>query len=169
MTAEQFFFYLFAAGTLAGSISVVAARNPINGALSLVSSFFCLAGLYVLLSAHFMAVLQILVYAGAVMVLFIFVLMLLNLGDDELGKPKVAPTQLIAAGVIACVGAVFMTTFAAWLPAAVAPADVTGTEYGTVAAIGHVLLQRHVLAFELVSVLLLAGIVGAVVIAKRRL
>ena len=169
MTAEHFFFYLFALGTLAGALSVVASRNPINGALSLVGSFFCLAGLYVMLSAHFMAVLQIMVYAGAVMVLFVFVLMLLNLSDDEFGKAKVSLTKLIGAGSTAAVGAVLMTTFAAWAPAAMQAPALADDHYGTVASIGHVLMSRHVLAFELVSVLLLAGIVGAVVIAKRRL
>lgn len=169
MTAEQFFFYLFAIGTLAGAISVVVSRNPINGALSLVGSFFCLAGLYVMLSAHFMAVLQILVYAGAVMVLFVFVLMLLNLNDDEFGPARISLTKLLGAGATATVGAALMTSFAAWAPAGMQTPALADDNYGTVASIGNVLMSRHVLAFELVSVLLLAGIVGAVVIAKRRL
>src|SRR5947207_6994896 len=81
---EAILFYIFAIGTLAGSAMVVFRRNPIHGAVSLVGAFFFLAGIYVLLSAHLIAILQIMVYAGAVMVLFVFVIMLLNLKEEEL-------------------------------------------------------------------------------------
>src|SRR5207248_7969828 len=85
-SVEAVLFYVFAVGTLAGSAMVVLRRNPIHGAVSLVGAFFFLAGIYVLLSAHLIAILQIMVYAGAVMVLFVFVIMLLNLKEEELGE-----------------------------------------------------------------------------------
>lgn len=82
---ETIFFYVFAVGAIAASAAVVFFRNPIYSAIALIGDFFCFAGLYVLLSAHFMAVIQILVYGGAIMVLFVFIIMLLNLRDEELG------------------------------------------------------------------------------------
>ena len=81
---ETIFFYLFATLAVIASVGVVAFRNPLYSAISLIADFFCFAGLYVLLSAHFMAVVQVLVYGGAIMVLFVFIIMLLNLRDEEL-------------------------------------------------------------------------------------
>src|SRR5438874_6223568 len=105
---EAALFYIFAIGTLAGSAMVVFRRNPIHGAVSLVGAFFFLAGIYVLLSAHLIAILQIMVYAGAVMVLFVFVIMLLNLKEEELGEMRITfwkgvgvVAVLVAVGIIA--------------------------------------------------------------------
>ncbi|MBU6162571.1 MAG: NADH-quinone oxidoreductase subunit J [Myxococcales bacterium] len=169
MTAEQFFFYVFGAGMLAGALGVVGARNPVNGALSLVTSFFFLAGLYVLLNAHFMAVLQILVYAGAIVVLFLFVLMLLNLGDDEHGKGKISLTKLAGVGTGAAVMVTLMGAFTGMRDAGLTRGTELSADFGSIEVVGRVLLSRYVLPFEMVSVLLLTGIVGAVVVAKRRL
>lgn len=94
---EPLFFWIFAAGVLATSLAVVVFRNPLYSALALIADFFCFAGLYVLLSAHFMAVIQILVYGGAIMVLFLFIIMLLNLSDDDLGPRLFSLHQLLAA------------------------------------------------------------------------
>ena len=88
MSVELFGFMILSAGMLAGGVGVVVARNPIHSALSLVASFFFLAGLYLMLNASFVAVIQVLVYAGAIMVLFLFVIMLLNLSDAELGEQR---------------------------------------------------------------------------------
>src|SRR5438132_12020787 len=102
---EAALFYIFAIGTLAGSALVVFRRNPIHGAVSLVGAFFFLAGIYVLLSAHLIAILQVMVYAGAVMVLFVFVIMLLNLKDEELGEKRLTVWKGIGAlSVVALVG-----------------------------------------------------------------
>jgi NADH-quinone oxidoreductase subunit J len=169
MTAEQFFFYLFGAGMLAGAVGVVSARNPVNGALSLVTSFFFLAGLYILLNAHFMAVLQILVYAGAIVVLFLFVLMLLNLGDDEHGKGKISLTKLAGVGAGTAVMITLMGTFMGMRDAGLTRGTELAAGFGSIEVVGQVMLSRYVLPFEMVSVLLLTGIVGAVVVAKRRL
>ena len=110
MNVEQVLFYLFALGAIAGCAGVVLSRNPINSAVSLVAAFFFLAGNYVLLHANFMAIVQILVYAGAIMVLFLFVLMLLNQRDEELGPRKFSIAPLLgmfaAAVVSVSIGAV---------------------------------------------------------------
>src|SRR6266513_3288053 len=104
---EAILFYIFAIGTLAGGALVVLRRNPIYGALSLVGCFFFLAGIYVLLSAHLIAILQIMVYAGAVMVLFVFVIMLLNLKEEELGEARWTAWKAIGvAAVVAGTGVI---------------------------------------------------------------
>lgn len=97
---ESLFFWIFAFGAVSSSIAVVALRNPLYSALALVLDFFFFAGLYGLLSAHLMAVAQVLVYAGAIMVLFLFIIMLLNLRDDELGSFEFRVHHLISAGAV---------------------------------------------------------------------
>ena len=104
---ETAFFYLFAAGALVSSLAVVVYRNPLYSAIALILDFFFFAGLYGLLSAHFMAVTQILVYGGAIMVLFVFIIMLLNLREDELGE-----ANFRAHHVLAVVGGLAMMLFA---------------------------------------------------------
>lgn len=97
---ESLFFWIFACGAVASSVAVVALRNPLYSALALIMDFFFFAGLYGLLSAHLMAVAQVLVYAGAIMVLFLFIIMLLNLRDDELGGFEFRIHHLISAGAV---------------------------------------------------------------------
>ena len=96
---ETIFFYVFATGALLTSIGVIVFRNPLYSAISLIVDFFFFAGLYVLLSAHFMALIQVLVYGGAIMVLFMFIIMLLNLRDDELEQPVFRAHYAIAIAV----------------------------------------------------------------------
>ena len=96
---EPLFFWIFAVGALASSVAVLLFRNPLYSALSLIADFFCFAGLYVLLSAHFMAVTQVLVYGGAIMVLFVFIIMLLNLSERDLGPRRFSLHQILAVGV----------------------------------------------------------------------
>src|SRR5690554_2468188 len=275
---EPLFFWIFAAGVLATSLAVVVFRNPLYSALALIADFFCFAGLYVLLSAHFMAVIQILVYGGAIMVLFLFIIMLLNLSDEDLGPRLFSLHQILA---VASSVAVFIfaasaivavvdfdevdatlaeakqaqataaegegeakvanvvevetaipglyafntedalelryadklrswnsgeTTYAtdkyarfnddqpyvvppglmAKLPSAEHPGkamgfdgrpiairgggkDRSGTVFGTVEPISLLLVNRFVVPFELTAILLLAAIVGAVILAKKRL
>lgn len=99
---EPLFFWIFAIGALAASLAVIVLRNPLYCALSLIVDFFFFAGLYALLSAHFIAIIQILVYGGAIMVLFLFIIMLLNLRDSELGESRFSLHQVVAA--VAAVG-----------------------------------------------------------------
>lgn len=165
---EAVFFYLFSLVAMVSGVGVVTMRNPIASALSLVVCFFFLAADYVLLDAHFVAVIQILVYAGAIMVLFIFVIMLLNLRDgDRLTFNDVGPRSVLGMGVA---GVLAVGMFAALgqvpetMPAAVGP------EYGTIGAIGRALFDGpYLLPFETVSALLTVAVVGAVVLAKKEI
>ena len=168
---EAALFYIFAAGTLAAGAQVVLRRNPIYGALSLVACFFFLAGIYVLLAAHLVAILQVLVYAGAVMVLFVFVIMLLNLKEEELGRERVTLWKGIGLAAV-----LLGTAVIAWK--ALAPAYPGAPQYdnaqrfqhfGTVKEVAHVLYVGSVLPFELTSLLLLVAIVAAVVVAKGKI
>lgn len=255
---ETAFFYIFALGALISSGAVVALRNPLYSAIALILDFFFFAGLYVLLSAHFMAIIQILVYGGAIMVLFMFIIMLLNLKDEEIEQPVIRASYI--AGFAVCL-ALFTFVLSALLPltnserinaqrdAAVAeyqervedaeegeevvppriatPSGVPGlftdlnedaletlyegqvrsmergtttpahgkyrpaegatfelppvlrsedsmgrpqpVSFGTVEPISLLLVNRNVVPFELTAILLLAAIMGAVIIAKKRL
>jgi NADH-quinone oxidoreductase subunit J len=166
LTAEQITFGVFAIPLVLTAAGVVVARSPMYAAMSLVAAFFFMAGIYVLLSAHLIAFMQILVYAGAVMVLFLFVIMLLSLGNEHLEQEKQKAMQVL--GVI---GAVFLVGLVAYasreamnVDAAVVPAD-----FGTVKAVGRALFTQYLLPFEATSLLLLVAIVGAVVVAKEKI
>ena len=103
--AESILFWILAAGVVIAGVQVVLRRNPVYAAMSLVACFFFLAGIYVLLSAHLIAIVQVMVYAGAVMVLFVFVIMLLNLKDEELGEQRITVWKGIGAlSVVTLVG-----------------------------------------------------------------
>src|SRR5262245_65675359 len=105
--AETVLFWIFFVGVLGAGFAVVKSRNPVNAAMSLVACFFFLAGVYLLLGAHLIAILQVLVYAGAVMVLFVFVIMLLNLKDAELGEKRITVWKgLGLAAVVLAVGVI---------------------------------------------------------------
>ena len=159
-------FWVFAAITLAGGVGVVVARNPVNGAMSLVGSFFALAGLFLLLDAQLIAALQVLVYAGAIMVLFLFVIMLLNLGPRDLGAPRFGFGKGV--GLLAVVAVGFFLLKAA-LPFGRGISPPINPAFGTVASVGRLLYQQYTLPFEVVSLLLLTAIVAAVVVAKGRI
>jgi NADH-quinone oxidoreductase subunit J len=168
MTGEIFVFGLFATLAVVASAGVIVSRNPVYAAMNLVAAFFFLAGIYLLLVAHLIAFMQILVYAGAVMVLFLFVIMLLSIGDEHLVKERTKAMQLF--GVLGAVG------LAAVLGAAITQAgDRAGdmppvnATFGTVKAVGSVLFTDYLLPFEATSLLLLVAIVGAVVVAKERI
>jgi len=165
--AELVTFFVFAVPLLFSALGVVIAKNPVYAAMNLVAAFFFMAGIYVLLVAHLIAFMQILVYAGAVMVLFLFVIMLLSIGDEHLGKERKKAMQLV--GVLGALGllAVLWGAISA-VPQAI-PASVDPGKFGTVRAVGLVLFTRYLLPFEATSLLLLVAIVGAVVVAKERI
>lgn len=172
---ESFFFWLFAVVAVASAIYVVAARDPLHSALGLIVTFFALAGEYVLLSAHLLAALQILVYAGAIMVLFVFVIMLLNIKDEELGGARPTPIKILAGLALAGGGALLVSRLQEAATGA-APGsvkvvtDLAGTpDFGTVAGVGKVIYGAYVLPFEVTSILLLVAIVAAVVVAKAKI
>jgi NADH-quinone oxidoreductase subunit J len=165
VTAEQVTFWIFAVPLVITAGGVVVARNPVYAAMNLVAAFFLLAGIYVLLAAHLIAFMQILVYAGAVMVLFLFVIMLLSLGTEHLEKERHRAIQVIGA-----LGAVALVAVIASAIADVSgPAAVLSPGFGTVKAVGKVLYTQYLLPFEVTSLLLLVAIVGAVVVAKERI
>jgi NADH-quinone oxidoreductase subunit J len=166
ITAEQVLFWIFAIPLMASAAGVIMARNPVYAAMSLVSAFFWLAGIYVLLTAHLLAFVQIIVYAGAIMVLFLFVVMLLSLTDAELGLEKI--TALKVVGIVGTAGllSLLVTAIAQSGPRGM---RAVGEDFGTVRAVGRILFTQYLLPFEATSVLLLVAIVGAVVVAKEKI
>ena len=173
MSTELVLFYVLSAGAIVSAVCVVMppmGRNPIHSALSLICSFFCLAGLYALMHAHLLAALQILVYAGAVMVLFTFVIMLLNLGDVELGEVELKPSKVIGGLLVLFLFGKVMTVLLTVSPTVVADMGLAqNAEFGGVRDVGRMLYTTFLVPFELISVLLLVAAVGAVVLAKRKL
>ncbi len=165
-------FYLLAVGTLLGGVGVVVSKNPIHAALSLVASLFFLAGLYLTLGAQLIAVLQVLVYAGAVMMLFVFVISLLNLRDEELGRPRITGAKIIGALSVASVLAAAVKVGGDALltrTGRVFDVATASPTFGTTATVGRSLYLDQVLPFELTSLLLLVAIIGAVVVAKGKI
>jgi NADH-quinone oxidoreductase subunit J len=158
--AEQVIFFLLAALTVFFSIFTITRRNPVTAVMSLVATFFCLAAIYATLSAHFLAVLQVLVYAGAIMVLFIFVVMILN--REEVSPVALKPTRFVAlAG-----GAYLLVKFFHVSDVGLgAPAQIAET-FGTVGSIGDMLFRDFLFPFEAISLLLLVAIVGGVVVSR---
>jgi len=164
--AEVVVFWVFAIPLIMSALGVIIARNPVYAAMSLVAAFFCMAGVYVLLTAHLIAFLQILVYAGAIMVLFLFVIMLLSLSDAELGLPRWTAMKWVgAAGAVGLLAVVW----SAIRQAGQGPMRQVAEDFGTVKAVGRLLFTQYLLPFEAASVLLLVAIVGAVVVAKQRI
>lgn len=160
---EYLIFFTFAAIAVIFSLVVVLHKNPVVSALSLVLTFFSLAVMYVLLDAAFMAALQVIVYAGAIMVLFLFVIMLLNLQHTE--EPVTRPIQHFV-GITGA--AAFAITLIYYLLKA-AVLHTGGPEVFNTSAreIGLAMFQAYILPFEAVSILLLAAIVGALVLSQR--
>lgn len=166
MAIETALFWLFATLTLAGGAGVVMARNPVHAAMALVGAFFALAGLYLLLFAELLAAIQVLVYAGAIMVLFLFVLMLLNLSPDELAHSSGPATPMKIVGGLTALG---ITGLLVGLQAPLRPTPrPLVSDFGSVAAVGRLLFNEYTLPFEATSLLLLAAILGAVVVAKGK-
>ena len=145
---------------------VILQRNPVMSAISLVANFFCIALLYLLLKAQLLAALQVVVYTGAIMVLVIFVIMLLNLGDEtkltERFDVKKIAGVVLATGFLLEMLYIFATNGTSSLPSPEAE------QLGTVEAMGGAMFTKFLLPFEVTSLLLLAAIVGAVVLAKKR-
>ena len=169
---EAILFWTLAIGAVAGAAAGVIpplGDNPVHGALGLIGSFFCLSGLYVMLCAHLLAALQVIVYAGAIMVLFTFVIMLLNLTKEELGTARYTKAKFV--GILA-IGFVFAKVVLVLDTGTTdLPVDLTGTtpdDFGGIVPVGKVLLQDFLLPFELTSILLLVAIIGAVIIAKKQ-
>jgi NADH-quinone oxidoreductase subunit J len=161
---EEVLFWIFASLTVGSAGMVIFGKSAISSAMALVASFFFLAGIYVLLLAHTIAVLQILVYAGAIMVLFLFVIMLLSITDVAEREPLGLFRVLGGAAALVLFWALVVAIRK--LPT---HAAVPGPEFGTLKTLGQALYTQYLFPFEAVSILLLAAIVGAVVVAKPRI
>ena len=167
MSMTEILFYVFAAMTLVCGVLVVAnpfSRNPVTSAMFLVLTIVSLAGLFVLLHAFFLAAIQVLVYAGAVMVLFLFVIMLLDLKAEERRRIKtlISWAGLVCAGLLA---AIFFKSLGSLPSGTGAPPTLEG---GTI-ALGKLLFTQYQLPFEIVSVLLLVAMVGVILLSKKDL
>jgi NADH-quinone oxidoreductase subunit J len=169
VTFETILFSILAVVFVGSALLTVTRRNPVIAALYLILNFFCLGGLYLTLHAQFIAVIQILVYAGAIMVLFVFVIMLLNLGDEQRLAEKLSLQKIFAAGLSAALlmEIIYLVGF---LNVNMPPGDLRrGVDIGTVEYLGKELFTTYLFPFEVTSILLLAAIVGAVVLAKKKL
>ncbi len=162
MSAPLIIFLVLAALAIFGAVSLILQRHPIHSALSLIVVMVALAGLYLLMGAEFVAAVQIIVYGGAIMVLFVFVIMLLNAGEEErtnfsrLASFAGVPLGVAIAGFIAA--AIAHST----LPAAPMTGGLTSTR-----ELSHLLFKEFVYPFELTSFLILVAILGAIVLAQR--
>ncbi|MBF0693722.1 MAG: NADH-quinone oxidoreductase subunit J [Flavobacterium sp.] len=158
-------FYILAAVTLATAILTIISKNPIHSAIYLVICFFSIAGHYLLFNAQFLAIVHIIVYSGAIMVLFLFTIMLMNLNkEDEKNKPMLTS---IAAVVSFCVFAlVLIAVFVKAQPEMIEYAT-SGEDYQSIKVLGQVLLNEYMVPFETASVLLLVSMVGAVLLSKK--
>ena len=165
-------FYLFATITLLSAMMVITAKNPVHSVLFLILAFFNAAGLFILLGAEFIAMILVIVYVGAVAVLFLFVVMMLdiNFADLRKGAMKYVPVGLIAGGVLL---AELITVFVGWTMSEKAvsniaspipdPTKITNTE-----ALGHILYTDYVFAFQVSGLILLVAMIGAIVLTHRR-
>jgi NADH-quinone oxidoreductase subunit J len=165
--ATTFFFYMLSGLAILGGVLVITRKNAVHSALALILTLLALAGLYLMLYAPFVAGVQIILYAGGIMVLFLFVIMLVNL---ERSQKEDQFNQQWLAGIIAALalGGLFITIYvkgSALLPAhAVKMAEETNTQ-----EIGTLLYGNYMFTFEIASLLLLVAIIGAVVMAKKRI
>ena len=165
---EQLFFTYFALVIAVSSMLVVALRNPIYSALSLLIMFFHVAGLYVTLHAEFLAAVQVIVYAGAILVLYLFVVMLLNLKQDERYHRQWRVAAAVAAVLVA--ETVMLTLFKGRTTPVMPPVHDTAIEgLGNTEALGDVLYSTYLFPFEVASLILLVAMVGAIILAKKDL
>lgn len=176
MDISPVFFYLFAGLAIGFALMVVLKSHPVANAFALIMVFFAFAGIYALMDAHLIAALQVLVYAGAIMVLFIFVIMLLNADEPSFDMGRTHIGMKVGASILS------FALFAAFVwafknspvdPALVAKGTFTPEKIqaagGNTRVISQLMFSEYILPFELTSVLLLAGIVGAVAMSKRKL
>jgi NADH-quinone oxidoreductase subunit J len=169
---EALLFYVFGAVSVLGSLFVVGQRNPIYSVLAIILSFFGLAGLYVLLEAPFVAVVQIIIYAGAIMVLFLFTVMLLNVPREDAAEwDRRHPLYRPGAVRLGAVLALLMAAQLYWaLSRAIGGSAGVGEQAAGVSSVrdlGRVLFTDYMFAFEVTSILIIAAMIGAVIMARR--
>jgi NADH-quinone oxidoreductase subunit J len=160
---EQVVFWILAACVIGGAIFTMTRRNPVAAVMSLVGTFFALAATYATLSAHFLAIIQILVYAGAIMVLFIFVVMILN--REEVTPVALRGLGVRSLGVVAGIYLVFVFARVVRLGSGT-EIPVPSETFGTVGSIGDLLFRDFLYPFEAISLLLLVAVVGGLVVSR---
>lgn len=162
-TIQTVLFWFFSIVGIGAAIGLLLNRNPVYAALCLILNFFSIAGLYLSLNAEFLAVIQILVYAGAIMVLFLFVIMLLNLSHEEV------PRKFdMKRGLAFIIGLAFLGEMFYVLKGFAGDDRVVGEfEFGGVKAIGQELMTNYIFPFEMISVILIAALIGAIAVARK--
>ena len=169
----DFLFFLFAGAAVLGGLLVITRRNPIASVMFLIVVFFSLSGMFLLLDAHFIAALQVILYAGAIMVLFLFVVMLLNLGHDTwddvrgpLGRLMAGST---AVGLLGVVTRFFLTPGARPMsPSERGPVEAALEARGAVGAVAQPLFRDFIVPLEVTGLLILVAMVGTIVLARRQ-
>jgi len=169
---ETFLFILLAVVTTIAALLVILQRNPVASAIYLIITIFCLAGIYLLLNAQFIAIIQVLVYAGAIMVLFLFVIMLLNLEKEQKRRMTRHLWQkvlgiFLGAVLLAQMGVIFQSFLLRGRKGMLPPEKVAAV--GNTETVARLLFTDYLLPFEITSVLLLVAIIGAIVLAKKQI
>jgi NADH-quinone oxidoreductase subunit J len=165
MSTIVIIFYFLAAITLATAFLTIYSRNPIHSAIYLVLCFFSIAGHYLLFNAQFLALVHIIVYSGAIMVLFLFTIMLMNLNkEDEVHKPRI--TRIGALVVFVIMSVVFITIFIN-SKTIMTGYDTSGEDFQSIKVLGKVLLNEYMFPFEFISILLLVAMIGTVLLTKK--
>lgn len=166
MSLHEILFYFLSAMAIGCALGVILSRNPVKSVLFLIATFFAISGHYVLMNAQFLAVVNIIVYAGAIMVLFLFVIMLMNLNADA--EPQ--KSRLVQFAAVLSGGALFLVIIAALKTVATGTNDAVidgRSDIGLIHNLGQVLFKDYVLPFEVSSVLFLSAMIGAMVIGKK--
>jgi NADH-quinone oxidoreductase subunit J len=171
--SEHLIFFVMAAIAVLGSLLVILQRNPIYSVLSLIGAFFGLSGLYVLLDAPFVAIVQIIIYAGAIMVLFLFVVMLLNVPREDAAEwdrshPLYRPWPMRIGALLALLLIAQLAWALARTPGIRGCVGEQAVGIADVGELGRVLFTDYMFAFEVTSILILASMVGAVILARRQ-
>lgn len=161
----EIIFYILATITLGTAFLTILSRNPIHSALSLVVCFFSIAGHYFLLNAQFLGIVHLIVYSGAIMILMLFTIMLMNLNKDDEGKKSLV-SKLAATIAFCLVGIILLAGLLRTKPV-VESYYHSGEDFQSIKVLGKVLLNEYMVPFEFASVLLLVAMIGAVLISKK--
>jgi NADH-quinone oxidoreductase subunit J len=161
---EFILFSILSVATLFFALMTIISKTPVYSLLYIILCFFCIAGHFALLNAQFLAAVQIIVYAGAIMVLFLFTLMLLNLNKES---EKHKPILMKLAAVISSGSLLFLLILAIQKSKFIAPTSISDPEIGMVKNLGKILLNEYAFPFEFISILLLSAMIGAVLLSKK--
>jgi NADH-quinone oxidoreductase subunit J len=165
MSTVLIIFCVLAAITLATAFLTIFSRNPIHSAIYLVICFFSIAGHYLLLNAQFLAIVHVIVYSGAIMILFLFTIMLMNLNEErEVHRPRITRLGAIVSFCLICL--VLITIFINSKPI-VGEYVTTGEDYQSIKVLGKILLNEYMVPFEFASILLLVAMIGTVLLSKK--